>query len=379
MISDIPPRLLEQARFQAGVVARRQAIQAGMSKNGITSKVKSGRWRHIYSGVYATFTGPITRGARLWAVVLYAGRGAQLSYETAAEVLRLTDERSALIHVTIPAERRVRSVTGVVIHRSTTLETGWRFARGIPPHTWIEETITDLVDAAANFDDAVGWITAGFQRKLTGEARLKAVMAGRKKLRWRDLLEEVIPMAAAGTHSTLEYRYDRDVERAHGLPPARRQVPFVKADGSRGYRDRCYDQYGLVVELDGKRFHGGDYSHRDRRRDNDATVTTGATLRYGWDDVARTPCETAAQLFAALRARGYRGAVKPCSAVCTALPLNRIPAPASPASPASPVAPPKPAAPVSSVATAALTAGTTLTRPATLTALAKSATPAALA
>jgi hypothetical protein len=341
MISDIPPRLLEQARFQAGVVARRQAIQAGMSKNGITSKVTSGRWRHVYSGVYATFTGPITRDARLWAVVLYAGRGAQLSYETAAEVLRLTDERSALIHVTIPAERRVRSVTGVVIHRSTTLEAGWRFARGIPPHTWIEETITDLVDAAANFDDAVGWITAGFQRRLTGEARLKAVMAGRTKLRWRDRLDEIIAMAAAGTHSPLEYRYDRDVERAHGLPPARRQVPFVKADGSKGYRDRCYEQYSLVVELDGKRFHGGDYSDSDRRRDNDVTVTAGATLRYGWDDVARTPCETAAQVFAALRARGYRGALKPCS-VCTALDLKREPS--ASARPVALAAPIKPAA-----------------------------------
>jgi len=318
MISDIPPRLLEQARSQAGVVARRQAIQAGMSKNGITSKVTSGRWRHIYPGVYATFTGPITRAARLWAVVLYVGKGAQLSHETAAEILRLGDQRSSLIHVTIPAERRVRAVRGVVIHRSSYLEAGWRFARGIPPHTWIEETITDLVDAAGNFDDAVGWVTAGFQRKLAGEARLRQVMAARKKLRWRTRLDEIIPMAAAGTHSPLEYRYDRDVERAHGLPPARRQVPFVKPDGTRGYRDRCYDQYNLVVELDGKRFHDEDGGDRDRRRDNNATIIAGATLRYDWDDVTRTPCETAAQLFAALRARGYPGTLKPCSAACTA-------------------------------------------------------------
>lgn len=323
MISDIPPRLLEQVRAQAGVVARRQAIQAGMSKNGITSKVTSGRWRQIYSGVYATFTGPMTRDARLWAVVLYVGKGAHLSHETAAELLRLTDRQSAVIHVTIPTERRVRPVGGVVIHRSATLEAGWRFARGIPPHTWAEETIIDLVDAAANFDDAVGWITAGFQKNLVGEARLRQVLAARTRLRWRDRLDEIIPMAATGTHSPLEYRYDRDVERAHGLPRARRQMLFIKPDGTRGYRDRCYQEYGLVIELDGKRFHGEDRSDRDRRRDNDATVTTGATLRYCWDDVTRTPCETAAQLFAALRARGYRGTLKPCSATCTALSLNR--------------------------------------------------------
>ena len=323
MGNDISPRLRELARYQAGVIGRRQAVQVGMSNNGIASKITSGRWRRIHPGVYATFTGPITRDAHLWAALLHAGKGAQLSHETAAEILRLTDQRSALIHVTIPAERRVDPVRGVVVHRSSYLESGWRFARGIPPHTMTEETITDLVDAAAKFDDAVGWITAGFQRNLVGEARLRQVMAARKKLRWRGPMDEVISMAAAGTHSALEYRYDQDVERAHGLPPARRQVPFVKPDGTRGYRDRYYDQYGLVIELDGKRFHGEDQSDRDRRRDNNAAATTGATLRYGWDDVTRTPCETAAQLFAALRARGYQGALKPCSAACTALSLNQ--------------------------------------------------------
>jgi hypothetical protein len=269
--------------------------------------------------VYATFTGAMTRNAWLWAAVLYAGNGAQLSHQTAAELLGLTDQRSPLIHLTIPAGRRVRPVSGVVVHRSSHLESGWRFARGVPPHTMTEETITDLVDAAANFDDAVGWIAAGFQKNMVSEVRLRQVMAARKRLRWRDRLDEIISMAAAGTHSPLEFRYDRDVERAHGLPPARRQVPFVKADGTRGYRDRCYDRYGLIVELDGKRFHGEDQSDRDRRRDNNAAATTGATLRYGWDDVTRTPCETAAQLFAALRARGYQGTLKPCSPACTAV------------------------------------------------------------
>jgi hypothetical protein len=346
MGNDIPPRLLELVRVQAGMITRQQASLAGMAESSVRSKVVTGHWRHILPRVYATFTGPMTRDASLWAALLYAGKGAQLSHETAAEILRLTDQRSALIHVTIPAERRVRPVRGVVIHRSSYLEAGWRFARGVPPHTWTEETITDLVDAAANFDNAVGWVTAGFQRNLAAEARLRQVMAERKKLRWRDRLDEIIPMAAAGAHSPLEYRYDRDVERAHGLPPARRQVPFVKADGTRGYRDRCYDQFGLVIELDGKRFHDEDSGarDRDRRRDNDAAVTTGATLRYGWDDVTRTPCETAAQLFAALRARGYRGPLKPCSASCTALLLNRTPtAPARPATLAASIQPAVPA------------------------------------
>jgi hypothetical protein len=318
MSSDVPPRLLEFARLQAGVVSRRQAIGVGMTTSAVTSKVAHGRWRNMHPGVYAIFTRPASRNARLWAAVLHAGTGAQLSHETAAELLRLTDERCPLIHLMIPAERRISPREGLVVHRSSHLAQGWRFARGVPPHTLVEETILDLLDGAAHFDDAVGWITRAFQRNLTNEGNLRRAMEARKRLRWRARLDEVISMAAGGTDSTLEYRYDTDVERAHALPPARKQVAFTKLDGTRGYRDRYYDRYGLVVELDGRRYHDDRREH-DRRRDNAAAATAGATLRYGWDDVTRTPCETAAQVYVALRKRGYAGTLKPCAPACTAL------------------------------------------------------------
>lgn len=318
MSSDVLPRLLDLARLQAGVVSRRQAIGVGMTTSAVTSKVAHGRWRNLHPGVYATFTGPASRNARLWAAVLHAGTGAHLSHETAAELLRLTDEPCLLIHLTIPAERHIAPREGIVIHRSSHLVQGWRFARGVPPHTLVEETILDLLDGAAHFDDAVGWITRAFQRNLTNEGNLRRAMGARKRLRWRARLDEVIPMAASGTDSTLEYRYDTDVERAHALPPAHKQVPFTMLDGSRGFRDRYYDRYGLVVELDGRRYHD-DRRDDDRRRDNAASATAGATLRYGWHDVTRTPCQTAAQVYVALRKRGYAGMLKPCTPSCAAL------------------------------------------------------------
>jgi hypothetical protein len=45
-----------------------------------------------------------------------------------------------------------------------------------------------------------------------------------------------------------------------------------------------------MVVLDAKEFHPLEQRGRDRARDNEATATTGATLRYGWADVDRTPC-----------------------------------------------------------------------------------------
>jgi hypothetical protein len=315
---DIPRSLTDQARWQAGVVSRKQAIDAGMTPNAIKWKIKSGDWRQIYLGVYATYTGPLTRDAQLWAAVIFAGPGARISHETAAEIQRLIDRRSPLIHVTIPAGRRVRPPKGVAIHRSSHLATSRRFARGVPPHTFVEETILDLVHAATDRDDVVAYVTGAFAGNHTSEPWLRKAIAARKQLRWRDVLDEIMPKATAGTHSALEYRYDRDVESAHGLPAASKQVLFTKPDGSRGRRDRSYEKYGLIVELDGKRYHPQERRRLDRDRDNDATATGESTLRYDWDDVTRDSCASAAQVYTALTRRGYTGRLKPCSPTCGA-------------------------------------------------------------
>lgn len=314
-----PAGLLEQARWQAGLVTRKQAIRAGLSSNAITSKVVHTRWTQVHRGVYATFTGPLSRDAQLWAAILYAGRGARLSRETAAEIIHLADRRSPLIHVAIPANRRVRPPQGVIIHLSANRNLNWRFARGIPPRTFAEETVIDLAQAATNLDDVIATVTAAFARDLTSEERLRQEVAVRKRLRWREDLDEIIPRAAGGAHSILEYRYDRDVEQAHGLPPARKQVTFTKSNGRQGRRDRCYEKYGLIIELDGRRYHPEERRRIDQARDNAAAATGGSTLRYGWDDVTRNPCAVAAQVHAALAKRRYTGLLTPCSPTCTAL------------------------------------------------------------
>lgn len=319
MSEKIPRALRAAAGGQAGVVTRKQALAAGMSVKAIRCHLASGAWRQVHRGVYTTLTGVLTREARLWAALLYAGPGALLSHETAAAILGLTDTACPVIQVTIPATRRVQAPQGVVIHLSAVRYQRWPPLPGYPPHTFFEDTVIDLVDAAENLDDAAGWVTRAFGGNAVSAFALKAVADARKKLRWRDQLDEMIAAAADGAHSILEYRYDRFVVRAHGLPEAQKQAQFTRPDGRRGYRDRRYEKYGLLVELDGKRYHAGERRGADQDRDNHATAGGDATLRYGWEDVTLKACGTAAQLFAALRRRGYEGTIKPCSAACTAV------------------------------------------------------------
>lgn len=83
----------------------------------------------------------------------------------------------------------------------------------------------------------------------------------------------------------LEFRYHRDVERPHGLPAGTRQAHF-RVGSRNAYRDRLYDQYLTVVELDGRATHTIDKRWDDIRRDNATSAGGILTLRYGWLDTS---------------------------------------------------------------------------------------------
>ena len=115
------------------------------------------------------------------------------------------------------------------------------------------------------------------------------------------------------------------MEQAHGLPLARKQARFTKSDGRRGRRDRYYEVvFGLIIELDGKRYHPAERRHLDQARDNDATATGGSTLRYGWDDVTLVLCDVAAQVHAALVKRKVHRAAQALLALVQCAPPGRL-------------------------------------------------------
>jgi hypothetical protein len=315
MASEIPHTLRYLVERQSGVVSRSQALKAGLSCDVIKFRVSSGRWAPIHPGVYATFTGFPGRGAQLWAAVLSAGPGAVLSHETAAELQRLTDKPAETIHVTVPALRRVIAADGISLHRTGRAIEAVQVGSN-PPQTRVEETALDLTQAAANFDAVCSLVTRAFARELTDEDRMRVAMRQRPRLRWRADLQELIKAAAGGDHSVLEFRYERDVERAHGLPEPVRQAPFTGPDGRRGRRDRLYKDYGVLAELDGRLGHGPEDQWQDKDRDNAAAAGGLQALRYGWTHVRWHPCATALQVAKVLKVHGWDGWPRPCSPGC---------------------------------------------------------------
>jgi very-short-patch-repair endonuclease len=294
------------ANSQAGVVTRQQLLGCGMTDAAIDAHVRGGRWQRVGRGMFATFTGPLPRQSALWAAVLAAGPGAMLSHESAAELNGLVEPACAAIHVTVPANRRSRAPSGVVVHRSRRAVSKRHPVR-LPPQTRIEETVIDLTQSADTLDRAIGWVLRAVGGRLTTVQRLARSLRQRGKVRWRLELLAALHDGAAGCHSLLERRYLHRVERAHGLPRATRQ-----RRRGRWYDDVTYPGYGVTVELDGKAAHPTASRFRDHRRDNAAVVSGQRVLRYGFDDVTRRPCAVAREVATLLAAAGWRGPSRTC-------------------------------------------------------------------
>jgi hypothetical protein len=301
---------------QCGIVDRHQALRLGFTASRIEHRLTTGKWRRVYEGVYVTFNGPVSRQARLWAAVRRAGEGAMLSHQTAAEVQGLTDKPvSADIHLTVPSRRRPaqrETIHGIIVHRSDRSQPQFPGGSWKLPRTRLEDTVLDLVESAATFEQGYSWIAHAVSRDLVTIAMLRVALAGRRRFRWRAWLADALEDSGDGVNSSLERRYVRDVERAHGLPEAERQARRTLG-GRTHYKDNWYAWYRVAVEIDGPAYHQGDRAEADRDRDNlNLAADAAQTFRFGPVGVTERACESAALVGATLRRNGWTGSPHPC-------------------------------------------------------------------
>jgi hypothetical protein len=303
-------------RVQAGMIGRRQATRIGFSSKQLEYRLNAGVWQRAYPGVYATFNGSLSREARLWAVVLWAGPGALLSHETAAELHGLIEKGkgAGAVHVTVPVRRRPaqrRSVPGIDLHRSDLSRADFVGPFKLP-RTRIEDTVLDLVAGAGTFEHGYTWIARAVSRQLVTVGELRAALARRSRIRWRAWLADALDDARAGVHSPLELRYVRDVERAHRLPRSLHQERR-EFGGKVHYRDIWYPEYRLIVEIDGPGYHQNEQVQLDNARDNlNLAVEDVRTYRFGPADLTEHACRTAVMVATTLKRNGWQEIPRSC-------------------------------------------------------------------
>ena len=109
------------ASRQHGVVTTAQLTNAGIDKDGVSWRVRSGRLHRLHRGVYAVGHRSLSWRGRWLAAVLAVGDGAVLSHASAAALWQFLRPISGSTHVTVGAAVHRAPRPGVRIHRSRTL------------------------------------------------------------------------------------------------------------------------------------------------------------------------------------------------------------------------------------------------------------------
>lgn len=315
---------------QHGIMTTVQLRAGGVSLKAIRHQVESGAWLRVFRNVIAVTNGPLTWEMKLRAALLYGGRGALISHDTAAFEWGMSRKSDGPIHVTVPRgcsainqpavlranQARPTSVhnleihPGVSMHRSLAIEhIGVDFD---PPRTSKPDTAMDLAVAAETAKEATVLFVDALSAGGVSVSTMRKKIELRRPRRYRRALLDALVMLADGIQSVLEYRYAMDVESAHGLPRGTRQAP-VHVGGRTLFEDVEYGAGLLTIRLDGQQFHSArQVRFRDRARDNAAEVDGRARLSYGWDEVAHDPCGVYREVRDVLIREGWSDSSFPC-------------------------------------------------------------------
>lgn len=119
MVDALDRLIAAVAEKQYGYITRPQLLEIGLTVSAIKYRVKIGRLIPVYPGVYAVGSVNRTPVARAAAAVVACGKGAVLSYGSAATLWGFEKYWDMPFEVTAPT---VRKHNGIKVHRSRTLD-----------------------------------------------------------------------------------------------------------------------------------------------------------------------------------------------------------------------------------------------------------------
>jgi very-short-patch-repair endonuclease len=278
------------ASRQNGNITHPQLLDAGLSAEQIKRLRRAGWLIPRHTGVYAVGYVPAARESAWHAAVLALGRGAVLSYASAAALWGMV-RATAIIEVTVPTTAGHVKRDGIVVHRQRLPAEHVTARNGIPVTT----PIRTLLDYAA-----VAPLNAVFRAFEQAQVHLHippapiaAEVIARPRARGNGKLRRVLAGAVdpADVLSVLELRFLR-MCAAHGLPR-----PQVNVRMGEWMPDFYWPEWGLVVETDSVAFHGtAGARERDARKDAALRALGLDVLRLTWADVVEQPAGTARRI-----------------------------------------------------------------------------------
>jgi hypothetical protein len=290
------------AELQHGVVAYRQLIALGVTRDEIEHHAGCGRLHRIHRGVYAVGHVALTQKARWMAAVLAAGPGAVLSHRSAAALWELRKQWRGPIEVTVPKHRR--APRGVRLRRSALPEDERTTCDNIPVTT-PNRTALDLAaellpQQTERLINEIGY------RHLVDPLPLAALLHRYPRRRGTPAIRAALGKKALPTETDMEADYlafcdEFDIPR----PDATQRRQSVHGRVTRA--DCVYEQPRILVELDGGSHRTDERFNSDRARDRANLVRGWRTIRVTVRHLRYERAELAADLAALLVLRGASG------------------------------------------------------------------------
>lgn len=278
-------------------------------------RITSGRWQRPCKGVVVTQSGPLTDRQALRVTLLRAGPKAALAGLTAARMDGLTgfgDVRSANapIHLIIPSgnpHRMAPPHLNVVTHYSKKLTSEDVHPTLQPRRTRIARSLVDAAAWMPTERGAMAVLAAGVQQRLVRVEDLSQVVDRIHTLHRRRLMTGILADVAGGAQALSELDFTRLVVRRHRLPEPTRQVSRRDERGRRRWIDVMWDEWKVIVEIDGAQHSDPLRRWDDMERDNGLNLDGYRSLRFPAWLIRHDPEYVAREILKALCKAGYAG------------------------------------------------------------------------
>lgn len=294
------------AKRNGGIISTREALALGLAKTTLNRRINDGVFVRVAPGVLA-LPGTATRPDLAMRAAMRT-LSAVVSHESAARIHGLDPIPESKPSVTV-SHRGTHRFPGVVVHQSTDLldehveeVDGLRVTT--PVRTLVDlskvlgqnrlESVAEnaLVSGKVDIDELLDLVTALSRRGKVGMKRMHRVLDDRLT-------------GTALSESELERSLVALIRNA-GLPKPVQQYRARWLKPLNGRVDLAYPDYMIVVEADGRRWHGlFDAFETDRLRDNAAQIAGWLVIRVTWRMIKDQPSAVIQTIKSALRSRGW--------------------------------------------------------------------------
>lgn len=300
-----PRRAAHQlAARQSGIVSRRQVYALGVTRSQVRADVRARRWRKVGRQTLAVHTGPLGERAMEWVAVLEAGPRACLDGASSLVASGLKGFRPDAIRVSVPRGALVVRVRGADVRQTRR----WRredlapegIPRTVPPVAAIRAALW-----LPTLRQAALVLTMTVQQGLATPQQLAEAMLRVRRDRRRRFVHEVLLDLMGGVESLGELDVARECRR-RGLPEPTRQV-VRRGRGRRYHLDVLWEEWGVVVEVDGIHHAWAEHLVDDALRQNDLMLEGYVVLRLPLLGLRAAPDDFFDQVAAALLSSGWPG------------------------------------------------------------------------